>query len=69
MFFFKFIVPALAVFGMAASVIASPIAQPAGEVITKRADDVLSTVQGVSDGIAPLTSALSTRSLTIGYLG
>lgn len=60
MFFAKLFVPALAIFGMAASVMASPIAQPAGEVMAKRADDVLSTVQGVSDGLTPLTSALST---------
>ena len=60
MFFSKLIVPALAVFGMAATVFASPIAEPiAGDLLVKRSDDVLTTVQGVSDSIAPLTSVLS----------
>jgi len=60
MFFTKFIIPALAVFGMGASVLATPIAQP----VSKRADGVLTAVQGVSNSIAPLTEILTTAAAT-----
>ncbi|KAH8102724.1 hypothetical protein BXZ70DRAFT_802515 [Cristinia sonorae] len=65
MFFTKYLVPALAVFGMAASVIATPVVHPiSGELVSKRADNVLSTVQGVSNSLTPLTKALASATAT-----
>lgn len=61
MFFSKFLLPTLAVFGMAASVLASPVAQPIVGELTKRGDggDVYNACKDLHDQCVPLYNQLS----------
>lgn len=70
MFFSKFIVPAIAIFGAATSVFASPVAQPVLDAeVAKRggSDDVYNTCQHLHDSCLPLITGLSEFSTNVLY--